>query len=1213
MRTPCVHLLAVGRAVAYQVGAMARPRYSQSGLWRILALGAFLHFAACRPILFAQSPPPSPARGVTELLQPQGWVEVLPAGGTIWIRAVTNRVLRPGDVLRTGQGSRALVRLANDSVVRLDEATLLQIRDPRQRDQNPLLHLLKGALYFFHRDQPVRTQFETPLVSGAIRGTEFNLAVADKGRTVLTLLDGEVELSNPQGQLTLATGEQAVVEPGAAPRQTAMLEAVNIIQWCLYYPAVLDLAELPLSAGDLQTLRDSLNAYRSGDLLRALERYPPDRPPASPGESVYRAALLLAVGQVQQAEQWLASTAAPGNVEARLGELSEALRKLIAAVKFQTRDSTQPAQHATSLLAASYYQQSRANLTEALHLAQAAATNSPGFGFAWARVAELEFSFGHTKQALAALEKALELAPRHAQAYVVKGFVLAGQNKTTQALGQFEQALAIDSALANAWLGRGLCRIRQGHVRAGRDDLLVAAALEPNRALPRSYLGKAFQEVNDPARTARELQLARRLDPSDPTAWLYSALLNQQRNRINEAIRDLEQSAELNDNRRLYRSRLLLDQDRAVRGANLAAMYQDAGMTEVAQREAARAVNADYANYSAHLFLANTYAQLSDPFQVNLRYETPRVSEYLLATLLAPPGAGILSPTVSQQEYSRLFERDRLGIVSETEYLSRGAWAESAAQYGTMGNFGYSLDAYYRSDPGQRVNNDLEQTTLSLRLKQQITPADGLYFQVVCSEAEGGDLAQYYDPFNPTNGANPLVRSKETQEPILLAGYHREWAPGVHTLVLAGRLQDTLTVHNPQLAVLDLPRDPATGQVLGVLPISAEQHYRSEMEIYSAEAQQILQREHWTTILGARFQTGDFHTRNTNDVTPPFFPQDVANPAQDFHSDFERLSVYAYQHCQVAKPLRLIVGLSYDRLTFPVNHRFAPISDQEDTDDQLSPKAGMIFSLTPKTTLRAGYGRSLGGVSFDQSFQLEPTQIAGFNQSWRSLIPESVAGANAAARFESWGVSLEHQFPTRTYVGLSGEWLASEVDRLVGTYEVFPPAPGPLVPFIFQGSTPENLDYTERALTVTLNQLLGNEWSLGARYRLSRAELEDVFPETLAVPPANLFGGFRPHQDLEATLHQLDLFTIWNHPSGLFAQADARWFAQSNRGYAPEQHGDDFWQFNLLVGYRFPRRRAELVFGVLNLSDQDYRLNPLNLYLELPRERTFLTSLRVNF
>lgn len=37
------------------------------------------------------------------------------------------------------------------------------------------------------------------------------------------------------------------------------------------------------------------------------------------------------------------------------------------------------------------------------------------------------------------------------------------------------------------------------------------------------------------------------------------------------------------------------------------------------------------------------------------------MSEYLVANLLAPVGAGLLSLTLSQQEYSKLFERDGVG------------------------------------------------------------------------------------------------------------------------------------------------------------------------------------------------------------------------------------------------------------------------------------------------------------------------------------------------------------------------------------------------------------------------------------------------------------------------------------------------------------------------------------------------------------------------
>ena len=86
------------------------------------------------------------------------------------------------------------------------------------------------------------------------------------------------------------------------------------------------------------------------------------------------------------------------------------------------------------------------------------------------------------------------------------------------------------------------------------------------------------------------------MDPNDPTAWLYAALLDQEQGRMNDGIRSLQKSAELNQNRQVYRSQHLLDQDQAVRGANLSTLYRDVGFLDVSRRTAGDAVNTDYAN-----------------------------------------------------------------------------------------------------------------------------------------------------------------------------------------------------------------------------------------------------------------------------------------------------------------------------------------------------------------------------------------------------------------------------------------------------------------------------------------------------------------------------------------------------------------------------------------------------------------------------------------
>src|SRR4051812_38371775 len=235
------HLLAGRGRFSYGTMRMAQRAHFPGGLYFAkvrLACAAALFFLAMND---AHAADPH-----HELLAPQGNVELLRKGAQAWVVAKTNLTLFAGDAVRTGKDSRAAVRLSNDSVIRLDQLTVMRFPEPAPPRKRFLVNLLKGAIYFFHRERPVQTDFETPLVSGAIRGTEFNLAVEENGRTVLTLLDGEVELSNAQGQLTLQGRDQAIVEPGAGPARTAVIDTVNVIQWCLYYPAVIDPVELGL-------------------------------------------------------------------------------------------------------------------------------------------------------------------------------------------------------------------------------------------------------------------------------------------------------------------------------------------------------------------------------------------------------------------------------------------------------------------------------------------------------------------------------------------------------------------------------------------------------------------------------------------------------------------------------------------------------------------------------------------------------------------------------------------------------------------------------------------------------------------------------------------------------------------------------------------------------------------------------------------------------
>ncbi|HEY0456701.1 MAG TPA: TonB-dependent receptor, partial [Verrucomicrobiae bacterium] len=731
------------------------------------------------------------------------------------------------------------------------------------------------------------------------------------------------------------------------------MNPIGTIQWVLYYPAILDPDELSLTTAEHQTYATSLANYREGNLVAALDTLPPAAPVLSPGARCLRAMLLLAVGRVAEAEALL--NGLPDNFF-----IAEALRELIATVRGQTFVERGPSNSTSVLLARSYALQARGDLPAALHAARDAAQLSRAFGIAHARVAELEFSFGNRKAALRELDLALQQSPKLATIFALRGFILLDQGDISAALSNFDHARSIDAAFGPSWLGRGLCLMRNRDFTGARLAFQAAAALEPQRSLFRSYLAKAASQSGDSKAAEKEFRLAKRLDLNDPTACLYSALHLWQENRLNEAIRDLEHSADLNDQRAPFRSRLLLESDRSVRSANLAALYADAGLNEASKRMATRSVAEAYANFSGHLFLANSFQSLEDVNRFDLRLETARQSELLVANLLAPPGAGNLSQLLSQQEHLRFFEPQPIGFSSLTEYASRGDWRQSATVFGNVDGFNYALDSFYESINGQAVNDSSERRQYILTSKQRVTADDELYIQAGDLHAKAGDIALRYDP----NRGVPGFHVQETQEPTLYAGWHHTWSPGSHTLFLASRLNDRLDLINPLANTIFLDE---SGGVIGQIqspPLGPPftNTFGSRFNLYSAELQHIWETPRESLVLGGRWQYGNIENSATvsRDLTGNITNQRQAGVLQ-------RANVYAYNSWRILDPIRLIAGVSYDRIRFPENTDLPPLSNRASSHDLVSPKLGLLITPWERALFRATWTKSLGGLFFDNS------------------------------------------------------------------------------------------------------------------------------------------------------------------------------------------------------------------------------------------------------
>lgn len=1083
--------------------------------------------------------------------------------------------------------SRATIQLSDKSVARLGPSSLLEIQSARHPEGQTRFWLRIGRLFFLNRERPSDIEFETPLTAGAIRGTEFVLIVAQES-TFLAMLDGAVRLTNSQESLDVVKGEQVLLLPDRLATKSRVVQVPALMQWCLYYPSVLYVQELALSDGAKRNLQDSLAAWSRGDVLGAL-RQVGSKSPEDQGSRIYFASLALAAGEVSQAEKLLDSLP---NTD---GPVS-AIRELIAAVNGQSW-AQPPLNTASSWLAHSYYLQAHSDLPGALAAANTAVRLAPTYGLGFTRVAELEFCFDRRRRALEALNRAQELTPDAARAWMLRGFIALADRQLKRALASFERAVELDDSLGDAWLGRALCDEQLGNVELGRQELQVAAALEPTRSLLRTYLGKGFSASGDPKLAEKEFRLAQELDPNDPSPWLYRALLRHQESRVNEAVHDLERSLELNNNRSVFRSKLLLDRDRSIGSADLSALYEDAGLSNPAARAAERAVMSQYGSFSGHLFLANTYQKREDPNRLNLRYETPRESELLLANLLAPPGGGNLSQQLSQQEHLRYFDTRPVGLSSLTEYRSSGDWEQASSIFGTVGPLSYAIDGLYRSITAQHSMADSEEMRFSSQTKFQATPTDGIYLQAEWSKSTSLGVAGFYAPAETARS----LRVTEELAPAFRLGWDHQWSPEHRTLLLASHLEDTLELVDPNRR---LPFLRLSGGNLSAIEYNDRAAFgsllRSDFRVNSIELQHAWQTPRQGAIAGARYQAGS----TTSDAYLfRVFPPPLVD--QNAHGDMDRSSAYAYYHLRPWDSLDLLAGVSYDQLSFPANLDVPPLNDHDERRRQISPKAALSWEVWNQGFVRAAYGRNLGGLYFDNSLRLEPSQLAGFVIAPRSVVPETVVGLVPGAELETWGLGFDQKLFRGTYAGITGEIRTSQGDRILGAVQNSLPVPLPDTP----SSIRQSLDFQEREVSGYINQLLGRDWAIGLDYGIVNSQLEGRFPDI----PVTVDGIDAIEADLKSTLHHASLQLNFNHPSGVFALWQSQWYYQENRGSADGAQAEHLWQHNAFVGYRWPNRRAELRFGVLNLAGEKPRLSLLTGQRELPSTRTFIVSLRLNF
>jgi len=836
----------------------------------------------------------------------------------------------PGVVVRVGQNSRAAVLvLDQNTILRINENTDYTIS--ADADQGWAIDLLKGIIHFFS-DTPQRLNVKTPFMNAAVEGTEFLVTVENNQSDVL-VLEGQVRVSNTQGELVLAGGQAASASQGQAPQRRQVVKPFDAVQWALYYPVI------------------------------GLDEQTPDE--------VREANELLAVGQVDKANEILD--------QYKDDAVAQALQAMIAVAQNRNDEAEQLARNAVSLnpnsstayTALSYVQQAQFGLDAALVSAQLAVEKDSGNAYAWARLAELQSSFGNLKASLQSAQKAVEAYPGLSRTQTILGFAHLTRIEIEEAKTAFNKAINLDQGDALPRLGLGLALIRKNQLKDGREQIEIAASLDPNNSLIRSYLGKAYFEEKYDERAATQLDLAKALDSNDPTPWLYDAIRKQTLNEPANALRDIQESIRKNNNRGIYRSQLLLDQDLATRSTNVGATFRNLGFEQLALIEGWKSVDAGSIDYAPHRLLADTYS--SRP-----RYEIARINELHVSQLFQPLNLTPLQPELSEtslfalngvgpsdpsfNEFNPLFTRERLAIQSNGVGGSNNTYGEDIVLAGLSKKISYSIGQFHYQTDGVRENNGQERDIANLFLQTSLTPKTSFLAELRRDDFDFGDLELTF------NGQfNPDLQQTESVDTFRI-GVHRE------------------IDHQSSLLASLIYQDGTLGTdvIPGIFSLE------SDTQLLSTELRYLWRSNNF------RFSSGIWHIDKEDKTTQVFFGDEDEGDTNPRHTN-----VYFYSNYNLLSNLDLELGVSAD---------FTKKTDAQ--GNQSNPKLGITWNPNPSTTIRAAGFRTLQRPFLSQQKidpRLEPTQIAGFNQFYFD-----------AEGDEAWsyGTGIDSQLSPNLYTGL---------------------------------------------------------------------------------------------------------------------------------------------------------------------------------------------------
>ncbi|MEN6486305.1 MAG: tetratricopeptide repeat protein [Syntrophobacteraceae bacterium] len=800
------------------------PRY-----WTVLVLLGVIFLSW--PIL--AGPAHAEEREATgRIVDMKGKVAVKSAADTAWTSAEAGRFLKAGDALLTGPDGWAAVLLADETLVQINRNTTFVMKEVTARagwfksreilpasasSSSSTYRVESGEAWFRNKNPNGSIKIETPSVTAALRGTELNIRIRPDGTSVVTVLEGRIGAYNDKGSLEAGAREEVVAAPGEPPRKSLLIEPENAVQWTLTIPDILLPRDVPVGSGDRPSTLQAI-------LLRIENREP---------AQARELALQVVNEHPDDARAWSLLAL----IDLSRGDIEGAARESDRAVR---QDPSSPA----AWIVKSYVCQGTFDLKGATAAVEKSLALDEKNVVALVNLAKLQFGSGYPEKAAGTLEKALRLAPRSGDVHSLRGFLLLAARKTDAAMAAFREAVKWNPGLGEAHLGLALASMRQGNVPAALEEISAAIVLEPRRSLFLSYWAKMLYQLKRFDQALDMLDMASRLDPRDPTPALYKGIILRDLNRPTEAIETINRAMDLNDNRAVYRSRFLLDQDLAVKSVDLSILYSQLGLNAWSMNKALASIKYDYTNFAGHMFYAGGLFQEE-------AYGRVASNEALLGRLLMPANPNSFN---TFNEYTDLFETPAIhGSISGT-VGNFETYQGDAIIYGGSPqlNTAFTASVDHTETKGWRPTNYQRSTSAGGIIKWDPTPRDGIMFSASHLVNDRGDLLN--GPYKYSYEGDPYNKGNSYSLRFEL-GYHHHFAPDSDLLLFYTHadMRTSLWEHSSYIY------DPS-------FPIYLDVFNQSELKspYHQAQAQQHFRFGNHQFIVGTLHFFGDKDADNTD-------------------------------------------------------------------------------------------------------------------------------------------------------------------------------------------------------------------------------------------------------------------------------------------------------------------------------------------------------------